>query len=76
MDSLLGAATGLELADGDPEFLKHYSEKIAAEADESDHIQNEVEKRMEKQQELKKHLIQHSENNEDSVEHAKMMAKK
>ena len=44
MDSLLGAATGLELADGDPEFLKHYSEKIAAEADESDHQQNEEEK--------------------------------
>ena len=35
MDSLLGAATGLELADGDPEFLKHYSERVAAEADES-----------------------------------------
>jgi len=35
MDSLLGAATGLELADGDPEFLKNYSERVAAEADES-----------------------------------------
>jgi hypothetical protein len=40
MDSLLGAATGLELADGDPEFLKHYSERVAEEADESNKQQD------------------------------------
>lgn len=42
MDSLVGAATGLELADGDPDFLKHYSERVAAEADESADAQQKV----------------------------------
>jgi len=48
MDSLLGAATGLELADGDPDFLKNYSEKVAADADESDSKQEEEEVKREK----------------------------
>lgn len=76
MDSLLGAATGLELADGDADFLKHYSEKVAAEADESDNKQNEEEKRRERQEKLRKHKALHSVKNEDSVEHARMMADK
>jgi hypothetical protein len=36
LDALLGASSALEMADGDPEYLKRYSEKIAMEADESD----------------------------------------
>jgi hypothetical protein len=76
MDSLLGAATGLELADGDADFLKNYSEKVAAEADESDNKQEEEELKREKQKELKKHKALHSVKNEDSVEHARMMADK
>lgn len=36
LDSLIGASSALEMADGDPEYLKRYSEKIAMEADESD----------------------------------------
>ena len=76
MDSLLGAATGLELADGDADFLKNYSERVAAEADESDNKQEQEELRREKQKELKKHKALHSVKNEDSVEHARMMADK
>ena len=33
LDSLIGATGALELADGDTEYLKKYSEKVAAEAD-------------------------------------------
>jgi hypothetical protein len=36
LDSLIGATGALELADGDTEYLKRYSEKVAAEADQSD----------------------------------------
>ena len=33
LDSLIGATGAMELADGDTEYLKKYSEKVAAEAD-------------------------------------------
>ena len=36
LDSLIGAGSILEMSDGDTDFLKSYSEKVAAEADESD----------------------------------------
>lgn len=36
LDSLIGASSALEMADGDTEYLKQYSERVAMEADESD----------------------------------------
>ena len=38
LDSLIGASSALEMADGDTEYLKRYSERVAMEADESDQI--------------------------------------
>ena len=35
LDSLIGATGALEMAEGDTEYLKRYSEKVAAEADQS-----------------------------------------
>lgn len=45
LDSLIGATGALELADGDTEYLKRYSEKVAAEADQSDEQQQAEEKK-------------------------------
>ena len=39
LDSLIGATGALEMAEGDTEYLKRYSEKVAAEADQSDEQQ-------------------------------------
>jgi len=36
LDDLIGASTSLEMASGDVEVLKRYSERIAMEADESE----------------------------------------
>ena len=36
LDQLIGASSALEMADGDTEYLKRYSEQVAKEADESD----------------------------------------
>lgn len=47
LDSLIGASSALEMADGDAEYLKRYSERVAMEADESDQIQKDEEKRKE-----------------------------
>lgn len=44
LDSLIGASSALEMADGDTEYLKRYSERVAMEADESDQIQKDEEK--------------------------------
>ena len=33
LDSLIGASSALEMADGDTEYLKRYSERVAMEAD-------------------------------------------
>jgi|TARA_B110000285_G_C15066714_1_gene585566 hypothetical protein len=35
LDSLIGATSALEMADDDPKYLERYSERVAAEADES-----------------------------------------
>lgn len=35
LDSLLGATSALEMAEDDPKYLERYSERVAAEADES-----------------------------------------
>ena len=45
LDSLIGATGALEMADGDTEYLKKYSEKVAAEADQSDELQKAEEKK-------------------------------
>lgn len=50
LDSLIGATGALEMADGDTEYLKRYSEKVAAEADQSDEQQKAEE--MSRQAEL------------------------
>lgn len=47
LDSLIGASSALEMADGDTEYLKRYSERVAMEADESDQIQKDEEKKKE-----------------------------
>lgn len=41
LDSLIGAGSVLEMSDGDTDFLKSYSERVAMEADESDNAQKE-----------------------------------
>ena len=44
LDSLIGASSALEMADeGDPEYLKRLSEKVAMEADQSDEQQKQIE---------------------------------
>lgn len=40
LDSLLGATSALEMAEDDPKYLERYSERVAAEADESNMIHN------------------------------------
>jgi len=37
LDSLIGASVSTEISDNDTEYLKKLSEKVAEEADESDH---------------------------------------
>ena len=44
LDSLIGASTVLEMSDGDTEYLKQYSERVAMEADQSDQQQKDEEK--------------------------------
>ena len=44
LDSLIGATGALEMAEGDTDYLKRYSEKVAAEADQSDEQQRADEK--------------------------------
>ena len=76
LDSLIGASSALEMSGDDPEYLKRYSEKIAMEAEDSDN-----DARKEAQMEMRAQAEQQSAkdasaDNEDSVEHARMMAAK
>ena len=41
LDSLIGASTALEMSDDNTEYLKNYSERVAAEADQSDNEHKE-----------------------------------
>ena len=41
LDSLIGASTALEMSDDNTEYLKRYSERVAAEADQSDNEHKE-----------------------------------
>jgi hypothetical protein len=41
LDSIIGASSVLEMSDGDTDYLKSYSEKVAMEADESDSAQKQ-----------------------------------
>ena len=43
LDSLIGATSALEMADDDPEYLKRYSERVAAEADQSNEAHKDEE---------------------------------
>ena len=47
LDSLIGASSVLEMSDGDTEYLKKYSERVALEADASDQTAKDEEKRKE-----------------------------
>jgi hypothetical protein len=44
LDSLIGATSAMEMADDDPEYLKKYSERVAAEADQSNEAHREEER--------------------------------
>ena len=47
LDSLIGASSALEMADGDTEYLKRYSERVAMEADQSDQTHRDEQDRQE-----------------------------
>jgi hypothetical protein len=47
LDSLIGASSVLEMSDGDTDYLKKYSERVAMEADQSDQSAKDEEKRKE-----------------------------
>ena len=49
LDQLIGASSTLEMADGDTEYLKRYSERVAMEADQSDMQQKLEEERSQKE---------------------------
>ena len=72
LDSLIGAGSVLEMSDGDTDFLKSYSERVAMEADESDSSQKQEDEQRQAQLEAKKK--QKEENGLDSVNHAKAVA--
>ena len=77
LDSLIGASSALEMADGDTEYLKRYSERVAMEADQSDQIQKDEEKRKEEIRMAKIRQKQAHEAGEDfSVENARELAAK
>lgn len=77
LDSLIGASSALEMADGDAEYLKRYSERVAMEADESDQIQKDEEKRKEEIKEAKLRQKQAQDSGQDfSVENARELAAK
>ena len=75
LDQLIGASSALEMAD-DPEYLKHYSEKIAAEADTSDLQAKQQETQKLREQFEAEQARKHSVEDEDSVEHARALAAK
>lgn len=57
LDSLIGGASALEMADdGDPAYLKTLSERVAAEADKSDSEQKQIDDKLDsiRQRELEK----------------------
>ena len=56
LDQLIGASSALEMADGDTEYLKRYSERVAMEADQSDMQQKLEEERSQKELEFKKKI--------------------
>jgi len=76
LDSLIGASSALEVIGGDdPEYLKRYSERIAMEAEESEKSSKEEEQQIQQMQRLLSKQEQEPEvNQEDSVEHARLMA--
>lgn len=75
LDQLIGASSALEMADGDTEYLKRYSERVAMEADESDQIQKDEEKRKEEIAMAKMREKQaHEQGLDFSVENARQLA--
>lgn len=76
LDSLIGATGALELADGDTDYLKRYSEKVAAEADQSDVEQALAEKQAQAEREAleRKKLEESNDAQFMSVKHAKELA--
>lgn len=76
LDSLIGATGALEMAEGDTDYLKRYSEKVAAEADQSDEQQKADEKQaiFEKEQSARKKIDELNDLHLETVTHARMMA--
>ena len=78
LDSLIGASVSTEISDDDTEYLKKLSEKVAEEADHSDHEQKKKEALKEAIEVAKKKHEEENSNdpNTMSVKHARELAAK